>query len=79
MCLTFVFGALIEFALVNYASRNAQIKQLAAQPQKKGMLPICNMLNTNRVQDVEQNCLETDHMNDLGPTVTFSKVMYHFF
>lgn len=31
VCLTFVFGALLEFALVNYASRNEDHKKLARQ------------------------------------------------
>ncbi|GFS83192.1 glutamate-gated chloride channel, partial [Nephila pilipes] len=31
VCLTFVFGALLEFALVNYASRNEDHKKQAKQ------------------------------------------------
>lgn len=31
VCLTFVFGALLEFALVNYASRNEDHRKIAKQ------------------------------------------------
>lgn len=35
MCLTFVFGALLEFALVNYASRNDQHRAAVIKQRKQ--------------------------------------------
>ena len=86
MCLTFVFGALLEFALVNYASR----KKAHADAQKKIVAQNHPRRITDRVMDIPVDNVfqnyESDSMmpNNLsgmsvpinmdGPTVTFSKV-----
>uniref|UniRef100_A0AAN0N823 Glutamate-gated chloride ion channel n=1 Tax=Polyphagotarsonemus latus TaxID=1204166 RepID=A0AAN0N823_9ACAR len=61
LCLTFVFGALLEFALVNYASRSDAHRAA----QKK-------IAQSRRVVDIEQVTFEAENL-DVGPTVTFSK------
>ncbi|XP_022251200.1 glutamate-gated chloride channel-like [Limulus polyphemus] len=47
VCLTFVFGALLEFALVNYASRSHMQKQAVKQQRK---------------WDIEHSSLDNDHV-----------------
>lgn len=76
MCLTFVFSALIEFALVNYASRKDANRNQGIKGAPRNLQP------TRRVMDIEQvpfdpnlNNLENP-FNDYGPTVTFSKVCF---
>lgn len=59
VCLTFVFGALLEFALVNYASRSDAHKKSAKEQQKKQW-------------ELEHAALEADHLED-GAT-TFAMV-----
>ena len=54
-CLTFVFGALLEFALVNYASRSDAHRAAAKKQQQAA-------LNAQRKQDVENGGFE-DGMN----------------
>nr|WMV64442.1 glutamate-gated chloride channel subunit [Pardosa pseudoannulata] len=50
VCLTFVFGALLEFALVNYASRNEDHKKIAKQ--RRYDLERANALEAERMEDV---------------------------
>lgn len=61
VCLTFVFGALLEFALVNYASRSAVHKQ--------------NNRNQGNWDIEGTNIDVSDHMED-GPT-TFAMVIFY--
>lgn len=85
MCLTFVFGALLEFALVNYASRkkahtDAQ-KKIVAQNHPRRItdrvmdIPMENVFQ-NYESDAMPNNLQSMHVPITmdGPTVTFSKV-----
>ncbi|XP_013786486.1 glutamate-gated chloride channel-like, partial [Limulus polyphemus] len=62
VCLTFVFGALLEFALVNYASRS-QLRQ-APKAQRKW--------------DVEHSIgLEPDHLEDGATTFAMKPLVHH--
>ncbi|KAH9506714.1 glutamate-gated chloride channel isoform X1 [Dermatophagoides farinae] len=57
VCLTFVFGALLEFALVNYASRSDAHRAALKQQQAA--------LAAQRKWDLEHGtALETEHMDD---------------
>ncbi|XP_076309353.1 glutamate-gated chloride channel-like isoform X1 [Tachypleus tridentatus] len=62
VCLTFVFGALLEFALVNYASRTDMHKQAAKQQRK---------------WDIEHSSLDTDHMEDGATTFAMKPLVHH--
>ncbi|XP_076322621.1 glutamate-gated chloride channel-like [Tachypleus tridentatus] len=61
VCLTFVFGALLEFALVNYASRS-QIRQA---PKKQ------------RKWDIEHSGLDPDHLEDGATTFAMKPLVHH--
>lgn len=88
MCLTFVFGALLEFALVNYASRkkahtDAQ-KKIVAQNHPRRItdrvmdmnIPMENVFQNYDADSMMPNSLPNMSVpiNMDGPTVTFSKV-----
>ncbi|XP_022238851.1 glutamate-gated chloride channel-like [Limulus polyphemus] len=62
VCLTFVFGALLEFALVNYASRTHMHKQAAKQQRK---------------WDIEHSSLDTDHIEDGTNTFAMKPLVHH--
>ncbi|XP_022258788.1 glutamate-gated chloride channel-like [Limulus polyphemus] len=61
VCLTFVFGALLEFALVNYASRS----QLRQAPKKQ------------RKWDIEHSGLDPDHLEDGATTFAMKPLVHH--
>ncbi|KAJ6225917.1 hypothetical protein RDWZM_004462 [Blomia tropicalis] len=56
VCLTFVFGALLEFALVNYASRSDAHRAALKQQQVA--------FAAQRKWDLEHAALEADHIDD---------------
>ncbi|XP_071044107.1 glutamate-gated chloride channel-like isoform X2 [Parasteatoda tepidariorum] len=64
VCLTFVFGALLEFALVNYASRSDAHKKSAKEQQKKQW-------------ELEHAALEADHLEDGATTFAMPLVHHH--
>ncbi|XP_076336041.1 glutamate-gated chloride channel-like [Tachypleus tridentatus] len=61
VCLTFVFGALLEFALVNYASRS----QILQGPK------------TSRKWDIENSSLDPDHLEDGATTFAMKPLVHH--
>ncbi|XP_054153951.1 glutamate-gated chloride channel-like isoform X1 [Oppia nitens] len=56
VCLTFVFGALLEFALVNYASRSDAHRAALKQQQAA--------FAAQRKWEVEQSHMDADHIED---------------
>ncbi|KAG8178491.1 hypothetical protein JTE90_023420, partial [Oedothorax gibbosus] len=64
VCLTFVFGALLEFALVNYASRTDEHKKKDKEQQKKQW-------------ELEHTALEADHLEDGATTFAMPLVHHH--
>lgn len=89
MCLTFVFGALLEFALVNYASRkkahtDAQKKIVAQNHPRRITDRVMDIPMENVFQNYESDSIMPNSLPGLqsmhvpmpmdGPTVTFSKV-----
>lgn len=70
VCLTFVFGALLEFALVNYASRSDAHRAALKQQQAA--------LAAQRKWDLEHAAtLEADHIDDR--TSAFAMVSFTIF
>ncbi|GBO33307.1 Glutamate-gated chloride channel, partial [Araneus ventricosus] len=67
VCLTFVFGALLEFALVNYASRNEDHKKQAKQ--RKWDLERAAALEAERIEDATTAF-------GMGPVPTHVKALY---
>lgn len=65
VCLTFVFGALLEFALVNYASRSDAHRAALKQQQAA--------FASQRKWDLEHSALDSDHMED-GGSAAFAMV-----
>lgn len=63
VCLTFVFGALLEFALVNYASRSDAHRQNQKQQRKQW--------------ELEHAALEADHLEDGGTTFAMKPLVHH--
>ncbi|KAG8178490.1 hypothetical protein JTE90_023420, partial [Oedothorax gibbosus] len=64
VCLTFVFGALLEFALVNYASRTDEHKKKDKEQQKKQW-------------ELEHTALEADHLEDGATTFAMKPLVHH--
>jgi anionic glutamate receptor len=56
VCLTFVFGALLEFALVNYASRSDAHRAALKQQQAA--------FAAQRKWDIEHSAIDSDHIED---------------
>ena len=86
MCLTFVFGALLEFALVNYASRkkahtDAQKKIVAQNHPRRITDRVMDIPMENVFQNYDSDSIMPNSLPNMsvpinmdGPTVTFSKV-----
>lgn len=70
VCLTFVFGALLEFALVNYASRSDAHRAALKQQQAA--------FAAQRKWDMEQAAaLEGDHLDDRTASAFAMASIYH--
>ncbi|CAG2162727.1 unnamed protein product [Oppiella nova] len=69
VCLTFVFGALLEFALVNYASRS-DAHRAALKQQQASFL-------AQRKWDVEHSQVDSDHIEDGSAAFAMRPLVRH--
>ncbi|CAL4087757.1 unnamed protein product, partial [Meganyctiphanes norvegica] len=65
MCLTFVFGALLEFALVNYASRSDMHRDHMKKQQRQWEM------------EAHQAAMEMDHCDGQGPAFAMKPLVRH--
>jgi anionic glutamate receptor len=69
VCLTFVFGALLEFALVNYASRSDAHRAALKQQQAA--------FAAQRKWDIEHSAIDSDHIEDGSAAFAMRPLVRH--